>query len=81
MIRGAKEGCVVEFRVERCDIVCAAEVRGCVECVGGSDECIELTRWVVGVRAARRRRISKGKRSVGWLTYGSTKVSNCPAMY
>ena len=42
MMRGAKEGYVVECCVKRCDIVCAAEVRRCVECVGGSDECSRI---------------------------------------
>jgi hypothetical protein len=41
-MRGAKEGYVVECCVSRCDIVCAAEVRKCVECVGGSDECSKM---------------------------------------
>ena len=36
---GAKEGCVMEYHVKGCDIVCAAKVRRCVECLGGSDEC------------------------------------------
>jgi hypothetical protein len=32
----------MECCVRRCDIICAAKVRICVECVGGSDECSRM---------------------------------------
>ena len=44
MIPGAKERYIVECCVRRCNIVCAAEVRRCVECVGGSDEWSRIDR-------------------------------------
>ena len=46
MIRGAKEGCVVERRVKGCDIVCVTEVRRYVECMGGTDECNRMNKMV-----------------------------------
>ena len=64
---GAKEGCVVEYHVKGCDIVCAAEVRRCVGASsvwGAAMNAIGQTRRVAGVGTARRRCISRGKRSV-----------------
>ena len=46
MIRGAKEGCVVERRVRGCGIVCVSEVCRCAECVGGTDECNRMNKMV-----------------------------------
>ena len=44
MMRGAKEGYVTVCCFRRCDIICAAKVRICVECAGGSDECSRMDR-------------------------------------
>ena len=46
MIRGAKEGCVVERRVKGCDIVCVTEVRRYIEYVSGTDECNRMNKMV-----------------------------------